>query len=201
MLQSQSKMLHKYVQKRIPAKFQSLISSDDVLQEVYWSACRMSGALPDNRPDAVERWLTTLAERKLIDAIRSLARTKRGGDRKFARYAGQASTILPLVELVAAEQPSPSGPLSAQELSNAVHLALARLPDKYRLPLTLCHLRGCSRAQAAEQLHLSDSELNNLLHRGLAKLRDILVSSSRFLGGSSGATQRRRKATGPDAAP
>lgn len=54
--------------------------------------------------------------------------------------------------------------------------ALARLPEKYRGPIVLCHLEGLSRRQAADCLGISEGTLSSLLARGMAKLRERLGS-------------------------
>lgn len=191
MLMSRAEMVHDYVRKRIPARFQSVLSSDDVAQEVWVTAFKTFGAFQNDRPDAFDRWLMALASRKLIDAVRRLARTKRGGDARFAQFMGTASTILPLVEKIASDQPTPSSHESAREACHAVHLALARLPDRYRQALTLYYLRGCTRIEVQEAMDVSANDVNNLLSRGLEKLRAILGSSSQYLSGSSSAAGRR----------
>jgi hypothetical protein len=65
---------------------------------------------------------------------------------------------------------APAGPLAGDDLLPALHQEIARLPEKYRLPILLCDLEGLPQAQAAGQLHWSE----RTLRRRLAKARDRL---------------------------
>jgi RNA polymerase sigma factor (sigma-70 family) len=56
-----------------------------------------------------------------------------------------------------------------------VHEELARLPERYRLPLVLCYLDGLSYVQAAQQLHCPVRTLQTRLARGRERLRSRLA--------------------------
>ena len=63
-----------------------------------------------------------------------------------------------------------SGPSVPDDLLPALHEEIARLPEKYRLPVVLCDLEGMPQAEAAGQLHWSE----RTLRRRLAEARDRL---------------------------
>jgi RNA polymerase sigma factor (sigma-70 family) len=65
-----------------------------------------------------------------------------------------------------------------------VHEELARLPERYRLPIVLCHLEGLSYVQAAHQLRCPVRTLQTRLARGRERLRSRLVG--RGLGPATG---------------
>lgn len=52
---------------------------------------------------------------------------------------------------------------------------LAKLPDRYRLPLVLCYLEGKSRFEAAAELGCRESQLKGRLERGREALRSRLI--------------------------
>src|SRR5439155_10864892 len=54
--------------------------------------------------------------------------------------------------------------------------ALLALPERYRVPVVLCHLQGLSRREAATQLGCPEGTLSARLSRALARLRARLGS-------------------------
>ncbi len=76
-----------------------------------------------------------------------------------------------------AADPSPSPPDAAtrEELAAAVHEELARLPDRYRLPVVLCDLEGETQPAAAARLGWPVGSVAGRLSRARALLRDRLT--------------------------
>ena len=56
----------------------------------------------------------------------------------------------------------------------ALHDEIARLPDRYREPIVLCHLEGLSTAVAAQRLGCPQGTILSRLARGRARLRQRL---------------------------
>jgi hypothetical protein len=54
--------------------------------------------------------------------------------------------------------------------------ALLALPERYRVPVVLCHLQGLTRREAAERLGCAEGTLSARLHRALTRLRARLGS-------------------------
>ena len=52
--------------------------------------------------------------------------------------------------------------------------ALAELPESQRLAVELRHLRGMSLAEVAEEMACSKAAVVGLLHRGVARLRELM---------------------------
>ena len=99
-------------------------------------------------------WLYQVAHRVAIQANIAAARR-----RAHEREAGQMTAAS-----------ASSGPAVPDDLLPALHEEIARLPEKYRLPIVLCDLEGLPQAQAAGQLHWSE----RTLRRRLAEARDRL---------------------------
>jgi hypothetical protein len=57
------------------------------------------------------------------------------------------------------------------ERAAALYAEIARLPERYRVPVVLCHLTGLSQKEAAAQLGLNESAVSKRLDRALDKLR------------------------------
>ncbi len=66
--------------------------------------------------------------------------------------------------------------LEAIELRQRIWDAVARLPPRYRLPLTLFHLDGLSHSKVAEALGVSVSTARSLVTRARQKLQPMLAS-------------------------
>src|SRR5947208_603595 len=70
----------------------------------------------------------------------------------------------------------PPDALSGRELLQTLDEELARLPQRYRLPLLLCGLEGLPRAETAARLGWSLGTLRGRLERGRALLRQRLTA-------------------------
>jgi len=71
-------------------------------------------------------------------------------------------------------RPGPAEELERRELAEAVHRALASLPPRYRVPLTMFHLDGLSYQKVAEFLDIPVGNVKVLIHRARAKLKALL---------------------------
>ncbi|WP_435011074.1 RNA polymerase sigma factor [Tundrisphaera lichenicola] len=61
------------------------------------------------------------------------------------------------------------------DLARAIHEEIARLPDRYRSAVVLCHLESLTQQEAAHQLGWPVGTLQSRLARGREKLRDRLT--------------------------
>lgn len=75
-----------------------------------------------------------------------------------------------------AEMESALARLERVELQLRVWDAVARLPARYRLPLTMFHLDGLSHARVGQALGVPESTVRSLVTRAREKLRPILSS-------------------------
>src|SRR5262249_19147851 len=64
----------------------------------------------------------------------------------------------------------PLDEISGRELLRVIDAELARLPDRFRLPVLLCCVQGLSREEAARQLGWSAGEVKGRLERGRSRL-------------------------------
>ena len=64
--------------------------------------------------------------------------------------------------------------LEASEVSKRVEQALANLPTRQRIAVSLFHFDEMSQREVAELMNLSEDALESLLARGRRRLRDIL---------------------------
>jgi RNA polymerase sigma-70 factor (ECF subfamily) len=123
--------------------------TEDLVQETYLRAWESIGELKD--PAAFRGWLLTTARRLAW---------------RRAELAGR-----PLPE-VPDEAPQAAEPEEARE---KVQEALQRLPERYRLPVTLHFLNGLDYDSIAKQTGLANGSLRGLIARGAQKLRAELA--------------------------
>ena len=73
------------------------------------------------------------------------------------------------------EGPAPDRGLIAADVGVAVNAALARLPDRQREAIVLCHYQELTNIEAAALMQVSIEALESLLSRGRRALRLALV--------------------------
>lgn len=128
--------------------------TEDVVQETFLRAWQSIGSLQD--PGAFRGWLLTIARRLSW---------------------GQAETREREAPSLAASPVTgrPDEPRDPEEAREEVHRALARLPERYRVPVTLHFLNGLEYGAIERLTGLANGSLRGLVARGVAKLRAELA--------------------------
>jgi RNA polymerase sigma factor (sigma-70 family) len=127
--------------------------TEDLVQETFlraWEALREL-----KQPEAFRGWLLTIARRLAW---------------RQAEVAGRMD-VVPSV-------PDRVGPVDAadpEEAREEVQKALARLPERYRVPVTLHFLNGLEYGAIGKLTGLANGSLRGLVARGVAKLRAELA--------------------------
>ncbi|MHB1422290.1 MAG: sigma-70 family RNA polymerase sigma factor [Gemmataceae bacterium] len=143
--------------------------AEDAFQATFLLLARKAGGL--RHPETLAAWL--------YGAARRLAQTaQRSNSRRRQREKERSDTTSP------AASANPLDELSARELLLILDDEMARLPDRYRLPLILCGLEGRSQAEAARLLGWTVDSVRGRLERGRARLRARLVRRGFTLGAS-----------------
>ncbi len=117
----------------------------DALQETALKAWQKRSALKD------ERYFRTWIVRILINTCYDTQRKRR------------RTVSIEEIQEPACPPPDPS-----------LALALEALPEKLRLPLTLCYSEGMSYAEIARALHLPQATVRGRIHRAKEQLRKEL---------------------------
>ena len=73
-------------------------------------------------------------------------------------------------------EPGPAEVAEKRDLAEAVLRAVASLPSKYRVPLTMFHLDGLSYEKVADFLDIPLGTAKSLIHRARRKLRPVLMA-------------------------
>jgi RNA polymerase sigma-70 factor (ECF subfamily) len=172
--------LHARVDKRLPQRLRTTVAPEDVIQETFAEAFRTIGGFKADGPDAFYRWLVTIADHRLVDAVRAHRAAKRGGDRAPAVQAGHSS-IAAMVDLVAMSERTPSVSAGGHEAAAAVQVALAGLRPEYREALTLRYMQGLPVAEVAARMGRTESAVHKVCSRALQALKESMGEASRYL--------------------
>ncbi|HTF56472.1 MAG TPA: sigma-70 family RNA polymerase sigma factor [Planctomycetota bacterium] len=125
--------------------------TEDLVQETYLKGWESIGTLKD--PDAFRGWLFTIARRLAW---------------RHDEVAGRSAAV--------AEMPKKAAPAAeSQDAGEHIRAALARLPERYRLPVTLHFVNGLEYGEISKSLGLANGSLRGLIARGTKKLRDDLA--------------------------
>jgi len=126
--------------------------TEDLVQETFLKAWQSMGELKD--PAAFRGWLLTIARRLAW---------------RQAELSGRSGAFpeeLP---------PAPAAPADPEEAREQVQAALARLPERYRLPVTMHYLNGMNYEAISKSLDIASGSLRGLIARGARKLRAELA--------------------------
>jgi len=164
---------------RIPSSLAGLIDADDVVQEAHVEAFRHIREFEDRGPDALLRWVSTIALRKLRDAIKMRQALKRGGG-QIALTNATADSAVALLDYIAEFDHTPSRSVARREIVSTVQDALALLPDDYRRAVNLVYVQGVSVAQAAADMGRTERAIHNLCFKARNRLRDLIGNNARF---------------------
>ena len=129
--------------------------AEDAFQATFLVLARKAGAI--GRREQLAGWLHGVALRTALKARAHSARRRR-------RERDAAPTI---EATLAAED--------RDELRGVLDEEIARLPEKYRDPVVLCHLEGVSRSEASRRLCCPENTLNVRLLRARGRLREGLT--------------------------
>ena len=190
--------LHDYVAKRIPARFQATIAPEDILQGVWVAAYRALPRFDPKGPQALERWLTTIADHAIIDALRTARRCKRGGDRWImGNVHARLSSLSDLFGHVLSPERTPSRVLHAVEAEHAVLIAIQRLKGARRRAIELHYIEGLSRREVALQLGRSPAAVDSLLSQGRRQLGEFLGDAAKYFSDARSAERSAPGRSGP----
>ena len=127
--------------------------TEDLVQETFLKAWESLKDL--KQPEAFRGWLLTIARRLAW---------------RQAEVAGRTDSMAELPEKAA-----PVDVADPDEARDEVQKALARLPERYRVPVTLHFLNGMEYGAIEKSTGLANGSLRGLVARGVAKLRAELA--------------------------
>ena len=131
-------------------------AAQDAFQATFLVLARQAGRI--GRRERLGGWLHGVASRTAMKARATTAR-RRHHERVRAESAVESASTID----------------DAFEIRAALHEEIARLPEKYRAPVVLCHLEGMTRERASAQLCCPEGTVAIRLSRARERLRAGLV--------------------------
>ncbi|MGD8450822.1 MAG: sigma-70 family RNA polymerase sigma factor [Phycisphaerae bacterium] len=168
----------------IPPRWQSVLSIDDVVQETYIDAFLDIKHFEPRGAGSFHAWLTTLAQRNLLDALRMLDAEKRGKNRRRVEARPDDESFLVLYERLAGTHSSPSRCAARDEARVQLERAIEQLPEQYRTVIRMIDLQGAHSADVARVLNRSPGAVVMLRSRAHRCLRQTMGTASLYLSGA-----------------
>lgn len=165
---------------RIPSKWQSLLSEDDVMQQTYADAFRGITRFVPLGSGAFQAWLSSLARCNLLDAVKMLEAEKRGGNHRKVDAVGSNDTYVDFFDVLSSSGTSPSRNVGRAEVNTLVQELVAALPDVYRTAVQMYDLDGAPISEVANALGRSPGAVHMLRARAHDRLRTSLGSEGNY---------------------
>ena len=154
----------------------------DTTQEVFLKAFR--GIRGFRRGSSLKTWLYRIA-------IREALNRRRWWHRHQSRESSyDDDQVYDHGKLVATDEPSPYDHCAAREAREAVHRALARLPEVFRSAVVLRDIEDLSYEEVAEILDISLGTVKSRILRGRRALRELLEPERNSAGATAGQMAR-----------
>lgn len=180
LLEDLGPMVRSRVATRIPARWQSLLSEDDVMQQTYADAFRSISRFVPLGDGAFRAWLSSLAEYNLRDAVKMLETEKRGGNRKKVSAVESNASYMNFFDVLSSSGTSPSRKVSRAEAATRVKTLVDALPGIYRTAVQMYDLEGCPIAEVAVALDRSPGAVHMLRARAHDRLRTAMGNEGDF---------------------
>lgn len=143
-------------------------SAEDATSEVFLKLQRFIGSYDGSIPFV--RWLLRVTGNQCIDAMRRRHR----GRHVIVEAEEGAAIVEP-----ASNEPSPLSAVLSSEERGLVRDAIARLPEKYRVPLVLRYYSELSYDEIAQQLGLERNYVAALIFRAKLDVRRRMARRSK----------------------
>ncbi|UCF33523.1 MAG: sigma-70 family RNA polymerase sigma factor [Phycisphaerales bacterium] len=168
-----------FLSGRIPPRWQSVLSEDDVMQQTYSDAFTDIGNFDPEGDGSFSGWLCRLAQCNLKDAIRMLQAAKRGG-RVNRVEIDLAESSRMLVGMLTASGMSPGSYAAGKEAEALLAQAMAQLPSTSQIAVRMFDLEGRDVKVIAQQVGRSIGAVYMLRARAHDKLRKLLGATGNF---------------------
>lgn len=167
-------MARLHLSPRLGAK----LDPSDVVQMTMMQAYQALPGFRGHTPQEMAAWLRQILARNLAHAARDFARQKRNAALEVSIAATLDQSSARLEAWLADDQSSPSQ--KAERNDQLVRLAemLEKLPDEQREAVELRYWQGWTLADIATHQERTVPSVAGLVHRGLARLRELMEENA-----------------------
>ncbi|MCG8407104.1 MAG: RNA polymerase sigma factor [Phycisphaerales bacterium] len=162
------------IARKINPKWQSVLSSEDVMQVTYIEAFQQIGNLRKKTPDGFLAWLRTAANNNLKEAIQGLQADKRPNPENRIHAPKNQDSIVFFQNLLEESTTAASGKVAWNDFVRWLEVALLKLPRDYATVLRLLYFEGKTAGEAAEQMGRSRGAVYMLCMRAIDALRKLI---------------------------
>lgn len=176
--------LRAYVAAKVPRWLRARVDAEDVLQDVFAIAFRNVDRFEPRGEGSVDRWLRTIAVRRLINIIREQKRLRRGGENGATRVSIDTSAqdqYRPILELLAGANRSPSSEVAAEEATVAVRAAIEDLAPNHRDAIRFRYIDGLSLNEVASKMGTTRGGVSMVVSRAIKRLKQNLGNLSQYM--------------------
>jgi RNA polymerase sigma-70 factor (ECF subfamily) len=179
--------LSHHIARRLPASLTSVVSVEDILQETLLRAYLEIGKLRDTTPRGFFAWLKSVADLRILDALKAQKRQKRGAGIRRARKDADSPTgsLDELIDRLPGHEATASRLVARREALLALQVGMAGLPEDQREAIRLHILEGKSLDETAAAMGRTSSAVRNLIHRGKHNLAQAMGRASLWLSARS----------------
>lgn len=160
--QVRSAELRAALDSRIPHRFRSVVSADDILQDAWLTVSR---GVPDDVRN-IDAWITTVVDNRLLDSLRVQRALRRGGGLRRLNgpfsFSARHSLIAPI--------DTPSRRLQRLEAAHVLHAALAHLSASTARVLHWRYFDELSLDEIERRSGRSRAAIRGLLYRAFQRL-------------------------------
>lgn len=185
--------LHVLARAQLHPQLKERLDASDIVQQTLLEAHRDREHFRGENSAQLAGWLRRILGHNVKNALRDMRRAKRdvARDRPLearpdagaghgagtgALGAALERSGLDVAAWLAADQATPSEILVGHERLLRLSDGLTALPDAQSQAIVLRYWQSCSLAEIADRMGRSPAAVASLLHRGLAQLRELLVS-------------------------
>ena len=172
--------VRRWVAGRIPQRWQSVLSADDVMQQTYTDAFLDLHRFESGGEGSFPAWLTSLARCNLADAFKMLEARKRGNGRRPIALEAHQDSFVALYELLAVTQSTPSRHAARAEARVILEQAIRHLPEDYRQVVQMYDLEDQPVEEVATALKRSTGAVYMVRARAHRRLGVFLGNASKY---------------------
>jgi RNA polymerase sigma factor (sigma-70 family) len=126
-------------------------------------------------------WLSIIADRNLMDALRMLEAEKRGGGHHRIQSMSREESFVLFVDMLSSGGTTPSVYAARAEAHAAVKDAINRLPESHRRAVQMYDIEGRSINEVAAVLNKRPGAVHMIRARAHRRLREMMGSESAYL--------------------